>query len=115
MVTKIVIDGREITNPVTKFLILLGIAIIFALIGALVVFVLLPLLGIRGHGRRGNRAGAGIHRIWQGRRSHGISPVQTIPKVNSRKKFIHWSAVGRTDAWVSRSVTGIHLSCMICP
>ena len=28
MVTKIVIDGREITNPVTKFLILLGIAII---------------------------------------------------------------------------------------
>lgn len=43
---KIVINGREITNPVTKFLILTGFAFILALIGAIVVFVLLPLLGI---------------------------------------------------------------------
>lgn len=46
MTTHIIINGREITSPVFKLAIAIGIALMAALVAALILFVALPLLGI---------------------------------------------------------------------
>jgi len=46
MTIQIVINGKEVTNPFTKAFLVFGAIIIAALGTALVIFVLLPIIGI---------------------------------------------------------------------
>lgn len=46
MTILIVINGKEVTNPLAKALLVFGAIIISALVTALVIFVLLPIIGI---------------------------------------------------------------------
>ncbi len=46
MTTRIIINGKEVTNPFTKALLILGAIIFAALVAALVIFVLLPIIGV---------------------------------------------------------------------
>lgn len=46
MTTQVVINGKEITNPAAKISLAFGAILIASLIIALIVFVLLPLIGI---------------------------------------------------------------------
>lgn len=46
MTTRIVINGKEVTNPVAKAGLILGLVLIASLISVVVVFVLLPVAGI---------------------------------------------------------------------
>ena len=46
MNTRIIINGKEVCNPFIRFLLLLGAIIIAALVAAVVIFILLPLIGI---------------------------------------------------------------------
>lgn len=46
MTTQVVINGKEITNPIAKAALAFGFILIAALISVVVVFVLLPLVGI---------------------------------------------------------------------
>ena len=46
MKTRIIINGSEVTNPFTKSLMMLSGIIIAAVVAALVIFVLFPLIGI---------------------------------------------------------------------
>lgn len=46
MTTRVVINGKEITNPIAKAALAFGLILIAALISVVVVFVLLPLAGI---------------------------------------------------------------------
>ena len=46
MATRIIINGKEVTNPVTKTFLIFGAIIIAALVSAFVIFVLLPLIGV---------------------------------------------------------------------
>ena len=46
MSTQVIINGKEITNPAAKASLVLGAILIAALITALIVFVLLPLVGV---------------------------------------------------------------------
>lgn len=46
MTFRIVINEREVTNPLVKFSLLLGAMLVAGLVIAAVVFILLPLVGI---------------------------------------------------------------------
>lgn len=46
MALRIVINEREITNPLVKFSLILGAMLVTGLVIAAVVFILLPLVGI---------------------------------------------------------------------
>ena len=46
MATRIIINGKEVINPVIKFLLIFGAIVITALVTAVVIFVLLPIIGI---------------------------------------------------------------------
>ena len=46
MATQVVINGKEITNPAAKASLALGAILVASLITALIVFVLLPLIGV---------------------------------------------------------------------
>lgn len=46
MTTHIVINGKEITNPIAKAALVVGAILIAALITVVIVFVLLPVVGI---------------------------------------------------------------------
>ena len=46
MNTRIIINGKEVSNPFTRALLLLAAIIFAALVAAVVIFILLPLIGI---------------------------------------------------------------------
>ncbi|MDH5392472.1 MAG: hypothetical protein OEY11_04700 [Gammaproteobacteria bacterium] len=46
MNTRIIINGKEITSPFVKALLITGAIIIAALVLAIVIFVLLPVIGV---------------------------------------------------------------------
>ena len=46
MSTQVIINGKEITNPVAKISLAFGASVLAALIIALIMFALLPLIGI---------------------------------------------------------------------
>lgn len=46
MNTRIIINGKEVSNPFTRFLLILGAIIFAALVAAVVIFILLPVIGI---------------------------------------------------------------------
>jgi membrane protein implicated in regulation of membrane protease activity len=46
MATRIIINDREVTNPYIKGLLILGSILVAALVATLVIFVLLPIIGI---------------------------------------------------------------------
>lgn len=46
MRTYIIINGREITNPVIKFILLAAMLLVSFVVTILLIFVILPLLGI---------------------------------------------------------------------
>ena len=46
MNTRIIINGKEVTNPYLKFLLIFGAIIVVSLVAALVIFVLFPIIGV---------------------------------------------------------------------
>ena len=46
MTTRIIINGEEVTSPLARFLLLFGAIAITALVTAVVIFVLFPIIGI---------------------------------------------------------------------
>ena len=46
MATRIIINGKEVTNPFTRVLLILSAILITALVTACVIFILLPIIGI---------------------------------------------------------------------
>ncbi|NOQ70138.1 MAG: hypothetical protein GQ573_08530 [Gammaproteobacteria bacterium] len=46
MTTRIIINGKEVTNPFARVLLIFGAIIVAALVAALVIFVLFPVIGI---------------------------------------------------------------------
>ncbi len=46
MTTRIIINGKEVTNPFARVLLISGAIIVAALVAALVIFVLFPVIGI---------------------------------------------------------------------
>ena len=46
MTTHVVINGKEVTNPVARTALISGATLLIALVTALTVFLLLPLVGI---------------------------------------------------------------------
>ncbi len=46
MNTRIIINGNEVNNPLTKILLILGTIIIATLVTAVVIFILLPIIGV---------------------------------------------------------------------
>ena len=46
MATRIIINGKEVTNPFTRVLLILSAIFITALVTAGVIFILLPIIGI---------------------------------------------------------------------
>ena len=46
MATRIIINGKEVTNPYIKALLIVGAIVVAALVAAVVVFILLPIIGI---------------------------------------------------------------------
>ncbi|MFC1589629.1 hypothetical protein ACFL3P_05085 [Pseudomonadota bacterium] len=46
MTTRIIINGKEVTNPLTRVLLILSAILITALVSAIVIFILLPIIGI---------------------------------------------------------------------
>jgi hypothetical protein len=46
MNARIIINGKEVTNPFARFLLVLGAIIIAALVTVGVIFILLPLIGV---------------------------------------------------------------------
>ena len=46
MKTQIIINGKQISNPFIRFLLILGAIITAALVTAVVIFILLPLIGV---------------------------------------------------------------------
>lgn len=46
MTTRIIINGKEVTNPFAKALLILGAIVVAALVTAVVIFVLLPIIGV---------------------------------------------------------------------
>lgn len=46
MTTRVVINGKEITNPVAKVALAFGLVLVASLIAVVVIFVLLPVVGI---------------------------------------------------------------------
>lgn len=46
MATRIIINDKEVTNPITKTFLIVGAIIIAALVSAFVIFVMLPIIGV---------------------------------------------------------------------
>ena len=46
MATRIIINDKEVTNPVTKAFLIIGAIIVAAFVTAFVIFVLLPIIGV---------------------------------------------------------------------
>jgi len=46
MATRIIINDKEVTNPYIKGLLILGAILVVAVVAAVVIFVLLPIIGI---------------------------------------------------------------------
>ena len=46
MATRIIINGKEVSNPLTRALLVLSAILITALVTAIVIFILLPIIGI---------------------------------------------------------------------
>ena len=46
MYTRIIINGKEVSNPFVRILLILGAIIVAALVAAIVIFILLPVIGI---------------------------------------------------------------------
>ena len=46
MNTQIIINGKQVTNPFTRLMVIVGAIIIAALVAAFVIFILLPLIGV---------------------------------------------------------------------
>lgn len=46
MVTRIIINGNEVTHPLSRSLLIFGAILITALVTAGVIFILLPIIGI---------------------------------------------------------------------
>jgi hypothetical protein len=46
MTTRVVINGKEVTNPVARTALVFGAVIVVALVAAVIVLLLLPLVGI---------------------------------------------------------------------
>ena len=46
MATKIILNGKEITNPFAKTLLIFGAIVVAAMVTAVVIFVLLPIIGV---------------------------------------------------------------------
>jgi len=46
MATRLIINGKEVTNPFVKALLIHGSIIVAALVTAVVIFVLLPIIGV---------------------------------------------------------------------
>ena len=46
MTTRIIINGKEVTNPFTRGLLILSAVLVTALVSAIVIFILLPIIGI---------------------------------------------------------------------
>lgn len=46
MNTRIIINGKEVSNPFARLLLILGAIIFAALVAAVVIFILLPVIGI---------------------------------------------------------------------
>ena len=46
MKTRIIINGKEVTSPFAKVLLIIGAIIVTALVLSLVIFVLLPVIGV---------------------------------------------------------------------
>lgn len=46
MATRIIINGKEVTNPVTKAFLIIGAIIVAAFVTAFVILVLLPIIGV---------------------------------------------------------------------
>jgi len=46
MATRIIINGEEVTNPLSRALLILAAILVTALVTAVVIFILLPLIGI---------------------------------------------------------------------
>ena len=46
MITRIIINDKEVSNPFARALLLLGAIIVAALVAAVVIFILLPVIGI---------------------------------------------------------------------
>ncbi len=46
MYTRIIINGKEVSNPFVRILLILGAIIVAAVVAAIVIFILLPVIGI---------------------------------------------------------------------
>lgn len=46
MATKILVNGKEVTNPFVKAFLVLGAIITVAIVAAVVIFILLPIIGV---------------------------------------------------------------------
>ena len=46
MTTQVIINGREVSNPATKFVLVISAILVATLIAATLLFVLLPLAGV---------------------------------------------------------------------
>ena len=46
MATRIIINGKEVTNSITRALLILSAILITALVTSIVIFILLPIIGI---------------------------------------------------------------------
>ncbi|MDH5389381.1 MAG: hypothetical protein OEY06_13165 [Gammaproteobacteria bacterium] len=46
MTTRIIINGNEVTNPFSRALLIMSAILIIALVTTVVIFILLPLIGI---------------------------------------------------------------------
>jgi len=46
MATRIVINSKEVTNPILKSILILGAIVITALVSSIVIFILLPIIGV---------------------------------------------------------------------
>lgn len=46
MNTRIIINGKEVRNPVARYLLILGAIVFASLVAAVVIFILFPVIGI---------------------------------------------------------------------
>ena len=46
MATRILINGKEVTNPVIKTILILGAIVLTALVSSIITFILLPIIGV---------------------------------------------------------------------
>jgi cation transporter-like permease len=46
MATRILINGKEVTNPFLKTILILGAIVLTALVTSVIIFILLPIIGV---------------------------------------------------------------------